>query len=272
MPSSNSLLGALRERGARLARAGRVLAAVSATSLLGGCFDLSYSLSLNPDGSAGNNVAMRFDPEMKEVFGFFEALAELRPEGQLFVRDGICPALELAAAFAPQLPVAVKAKQGVENNRFACQFNIDGARTDAIFGGLAMTPAAQMGFVTAKSEGPKRYRVTIDFAAVPDFKPLLVQQMVDSMNKSTKPGSPPVTQASVERFAKAYTPGMVALTRMGLRQGRIEIAIAAPKVIETNGKNAGGAVRFSWAWDEFVRMLLDAEARRGKTYFAVVEY
>lgn len=272
MPSWTSLLGPLRLQGSRLARAGRASVAIAAAALLGGCFDLSYSLSLKADGTAGNNVAMRFDPEMKDVFGFFEALAELRPEGQLFVRDGLCPALELAAAFVPQLPVQVKAKQGVSDNRFNCQFNIEGAKTDQMFAGLAMTPASQMGFLTAKSEGPKRHRITVDFAAVPDFKPLLVQQMVDGMNKSTKPGSPPVSKAAVERFANAYTPGMVALTRMGLRKGRIEIAIAAPKVIETNGKTEGGAVRFSWGWDEFVRMLLDAEARRGKTYFAVVEY
>lgn len=258
--------------GACLGRAGRAGVLIAATSLLGGCFDLAYTLSLKPDGAAGNDIAMRFDPEMKDVFGFIEALAELRPEGQLFVREGLCPAVELAAAFAPQLPGAVKAKQGVVNNRFACEFSLDGARTEDIFKGLATTPAAQMGFLTAKSEGPKRYRVTIDFGAVPDFKPMLVQQIVESMNKSARPGSPPVSKAAVDRLADTYTPGLVSLTRMSLREGRFEIAVAAPKIVETNGRNEGGAARFSWTWAEFTRLILDADARRGKTYYAVVEY
>ena len=252
---------------------GIVLAGSLAALGLSACLDLEAGLAVKPDGMAHVEATARLDPEMQDVFGFVEAVAQIRPEVAVFTRNGLCPALEFAAALNPDVKLNVRSKQGVERDRFFCAFDIEVGGADEILRPLPPdAPVSQLGIAKLTREGARRVRLEIDLGAIPDFSPQLMEEFARGFLKGVGASGPPPPPDAMERFSRLSKAAAASVTKLILRDRYLELSVSAPRIVQTNGVTSGQKVSFRWPWTEIVDLALKAEARRGKRYFVVLEY
>ncbi|HRD79096.1 MAG TPA: hypothetical protein PK264_24715, partial [Hyphomicrobiaceae bacterium] len=187
-------------RRARGRIAGAMLAAMIATGAAG-CLDIDAHLQLKGDGNSAVVADVRLDQEMQHVFAFVELLGQQVPQGAAFLRRGLCPAVEFLTAFALGGAFDVQGKQAVVKDKFVCSFSADLGTTEAVMGNLGPNSmAGSMGVFVVKPEGPKRYRVTLNLAVLPDLSAMATMQLSnDYMKKEGKMPDP----AAMERFQRA---------------------------------------------------------------------
>ena len=256
-------------RRSRSAVARGLTAALLATGIAG-CLDIDAHLQVKGDGNTAVVADVRLDQEMQHVFAFVELLGQQVPQGAAFLRRGLCPAVEFLTAFALGGALDVQGKQGVDKDKFICSFSTDLGPTDAVMASVGpQSPAGQVGVFVVKPEGPKRYRVTLDLGVLPDLSAMATMQLAGEYMK--KEGRMPDSKV-MERFQKALEAAMPSMMKLMVRDGVVEMTITAPKIVETNGKSDGKTVKFVRPWTEFATMLVKADTRKGKTYFAVIEY
>jgi hypothetical protein len=264
------------------AKARGLILAAAACVPLAGCYDLEIKQTLRPDGTLAAGADLRFEPEMEEVFGFFEALAQLRPEvPQGSFRDGLCGSVSHVMGAVPNAGAAtppVSGRQFQEGGRFVCQVEVGLGGAEQAFQALQANPAMLMSPYRVKSEGPRRYRITLDFASLPPPDDMLRMGIAAGVmnGKPRADGTlpPPPSPAALDDIAAKYKKASIAGAKMYGRDRTISFAVGAPKIVESNGKVSadGRTVRFSYTWLEMTAMLFDAEKRRNAVHYAVVEY
>jgi hypothetical protein len=260
---------------AALPRAGLWPALVGSLAAIGlsACLDIEAGLAVKPDGMAHVEATARLDPEMQDVFGFVEAVAQIRPEVGVFTRNGLCPALEFAAALNPEMKLNVRGKQGLEQDRFFCAFDIEVGGADDILRPLPPdAPASQLGIMRLTREGARRVRLEVDLGAIPDFTPQLMEEFAREYMRGMGLSRPPPLPDAMERFTRLSKAAAASVTKLVLRDRYLELSVSAPRIIQTNGVTSGQKVAFRWPWTEIVDLALKAETRRGKRYFVVFEY
>ncbi|HRD75500.1 MAG TPA: hypothetical protein PK264_06110 [Hyphomicrobiaceae bacterium] len=259
-----------RRVSARLRFIGAIL---PATLGLSACIDLEAGLAVRQDGATSIEATVRLDPEMQDVFGFAEAVAQIRPEIAVFTRNGLCPALEFAAALNPEMKMNVRAKQGVENERLFCAFDIEADTVDNILRNISPdAPITQIGILKVTQPGARRVRVDVDLGAIPDFTPDLAKELARGALRGLGSATDAPDPAALEKFARLGKTASVSMTKLVLRDRTLKLTISAPKIVETNGVTSGQKVTFSWPWTEVVDMAMQPQKRTGRRYFVVIEY
>jgi hypothetical protein len=245
------LVRQVASRSRRTARA--VVVPLGLGLALGGCYDLEIRQSLGRGGEVYVATDLRFDEDMKDVFAFLEALVSIQPEvPQGLLSDGLCGAVERAIDLAPARtppPFPLRGRQFREAGRFVCQLEVGLGNADEAFAAMQANPAMLFSPYRVVSDGPRRYRVTLDLASLPE----------------------PDEMADITRKYKAAA---LASTRMVGRDRTISLVLVAPRVVESNGQVApdGQSVRFTFGWLELVETLLDPHVRRRMSLYAVLEH
>lgn len=275
------LVRQVASRSRRTARA--VVVPLGLGLALGGCYDLEIRQSLGRGGEVYVATDLRFDEDMKDVFAFLEALVSIQPEvPQGLLSDGLCGAVERAIDLAPARtppPFPLRGRQFREAGRFVCQLEVGLGNADEAFAAMQANPAMLFSPYRVVSDGPRRYRVTLDLASLPEPDDLIrlgiVAMLMDP--KRRPPGAPPPRLPSPEAMAditRKYKAAALASTRMVGRDRTISLVLVAPRVVESNGQVApdGQSVRFTFGWLELVETLLDPHVRRRTSLYAVLEH
>ena len=247
----------------RLAAACRAGVVIAASLGLAACYDIEAKLAFSPDATANVDAGLRFDADMSEVFGFVEALAQLKPEGAL-VKDGLCNAIGILGAASPVQGVELTGKQWKAGDRFHCQAS--GKVGDLK---LIETNPEVSQFFEIKPLGGKRYRVSLNLGNIPDLSNFMMDAMVKDLTGGQRP-----SEQNLQGLYKKYVSASLALTRITMRDRYVDLSISAPRIIESNGQVAadGKSVRFRYTSEEMTLLMLDVNARKGKNLYAVVEY
>ena len=263
----------------------RTLLAALATAtavLAGGCYDMEIRQTLRGDGNLAIGVDLRFDPDMEDVFSFFEAVAKALPETPPgLLTGGLCGMAERFAGLSPgAMPdgYTLSGRQFQDNGRFVCQTEAGVGPASAAFAALQANPAMLVSPYRVKSEGPRRYRVTLDLASIPDPDDLIRMGVVAMiMDPNRRPGGAPARMPPPEQLdeiAQSYKKASLASARMFGRERRLSFVLAAPRIVESNGEIAPDrrTVRFSYTWLDLTAVLFDADRRRQTVHWAVVEH
>lgn len=251
---------------------------------LGGCLEGNVQFELKPGGTVGLEAEARLLPEAKDAVSFAEAMLAVAPEMQRFADRPLCEAV--AAAVLDESPKArdmgLSAKQAMIGGRPSCRVGLDLGSSDQAIENLmkgiaAMTtdPKVQWTWISLKSEGPRRYRLTIDLGANYEDGLRSMNEMIAMMRKAIPGDAPPPSQAAMAKVIQRYEKMLVGIYRMYERHypaNRFEIALKAPKIVETNMQRDGNVARLLLKNEDFIAMAENPALRKNKVYHVVFEY
>lgn len=243
----------------------RIAAVTGLTLGLAGCFDIEQRLTFDPAGTATMEVSLHFDRAMEDVVTLLEAYAQFSPEAEKF-KGGVCAAAQRFAEADTTNKVPLQAKQFQSGDRFVCQFRInlgDPAR-------LVTSDPKDPVEVTALF-GKHRYRLSVDMSKIPDFSTEALAELSAALKEQFPHTLPEGGLA--ELWAK-HLNAALAMTRILMPNRYVQFTVAAPRILDSNGTLAanGESVSFRLTFAEITALALDANARKDKKFFAVIEY
>ncbi|HRD77875.1 MAG TPA: hypothetical protein PK264_18380, partial [Hyphomicrobiaceae bacterium] len=274
-----------RPAGARALRGALVATVAMLAATLGGCLEGRVLLDVRADGNAGVVIDAKGAPEFKEVLDLIPATMGIAPSPMARAGAGKpgCEAIAAAMEADPATPPigkTIKAKQSMAGNRPACTFSMDIGKGDelvqAIEKGLAAAatmPGQKMEWLKVKSEGPRRYRFEFDLERYFADERANMQETVKMLIGMAGAGVP--ADSVLAKIAQAYDRAMLGTTRVmakGYEAYRFDVAIRAPKIIETNMKRDGNTASFGYSFADWVKFSESVDSRKGQKVFVVFEY
>jgi hypothetical protein len=176
-------------------------------------------------------------------------------------------------------PVPMRGRQFEERGHFVCQVEVGVGKASEAVTLMQTNPAMLFSPFKMRSEGQGRYRVALDLAGMPDPEDMLRIAIVSMiMNpKGRRPEDPLPQMPSPEALAdivQKYKVAAVSSARMLGRERTISLVVTAPRIVEANGEIAldRRSVRFRYTWEELTKLLLEPEARRKVSLYAIVEH
>ena len=241
---------------------------------LAGCYDIDATLTFKADGSSALSGRLDFPRDAKHVADLYKALMGLQPGMSAIFDDGLCASIEKGAAMIPQAALDLKTREYTTDARFGCGILYEAGNTDALIGKLSSMPTGTSNVLKVEKIAPQRVRIELDFNNMPDLKQVLPGLVMLGALKYGTPGQGVPDIKAINKVAELYAEASLAMARMMAPSNRVQLAIRAAKVIDTNGDRDGDLVKFRWTWEEFVRLMLKpAEGNReAKIFYAVVEY
>jgi hypothetical protein len=270
---------------ARPARLGLVAAVACLGAALGGCLEGRVLLDVKAEGSSGVVIDAKGAPELKEVLDLVPAAMALAPNPLVRVggdKPG-CEAVAVAATSDPSAPPIAKtfkAKQSMDGNRPRCEFSFDIGKgseiADAIQKGLASAatmPGQKIDWLKLTSEGPRRLRFEFDLERYFSDERANMLETVKLLIGMAGAGAP--AEAVLAKIGLSYDRAMQATTRLmarGYESYRFDVAIRAPKIVDTNMKRDGNTASFGYSMADWIKFTENAESRKGQKMFVVFEY
>lgn len=273
-----SLLSTLRGRAVRSAFL------LSTALALGGCLEGNVQFELKPAGTVGLDVEARLVPEGRDVIALGEALLAVSPEMQRFADRPFCEAIVAGAvAEAPKArELALTAKQMMVGDRPACRFGLDlGSSEKAIenlqkgIAAMSTDPKTQWTWISLKSEGARRLRLTIDLGANYEDGLRSMDEVIALLRKAIPGDAPPPSKTAIEKVMKRYEQALVASYKMFERHypgTKFEISLKAPRIVETNMKQDGNVARLVLTNADFIALAENPAQRKNRIYHVVFEY
>jgi len=270
-------------RGVR--RIGLIAAIAGLGALLGGCLEGRILLDVKADGESGVIIDAKGAPEFKEVLDLVPAVMAMAPNP--LVRSGGdkpgCEAVVVAATSDPSAPPIAKtfkAKQSMDGNRPQCTVSFDIGKgsdiVDAVQKGLASAgtmPGQKIDWLKLTTEGPRRIRFEFDLERYFSDERANMLETVKMLIGMAGAGAP--AEAVLAKIGLSYDRAMLATARLaarGYESYRVDIAIRAPKIVDTNMKRDGNTVSFGYSMADWIKFTENAESRKGQKMFVVFEY
>ena len=262
-----------------------VCVAIASVSLAG-CYDVQTTLTFKPDGTSAISGRMDFPRDAEHVARFYGSLMQLYssqlqlpPQASQLFRGNLCEALGNVSQLnpVPAQRLDLQSREYRTEERYGCAMVYQAGDTSQLIDRMAMASVSSMGVFQTTREGPRRVRVEINFNNMPDVTKVAPGLIMLGMlqQQSRRPGRPlkmPSPQA-ISEVTKDYIEASLAMARLTAPNNHLQLAIHAPKIVETNGEQKDGLVTFRWTWEEFTRLILKPQsAKGGKRSYAVVEY
>jgi hypothetical protein len=231
---------------------------------LAGCFDIEQRPTFQPGGSATIDLSLRFDQSMEDVVALLETYAQYSDDAEKF-KAGLCAAAQRFVEAKPVPGKTLQAKQFRSGDRFVCQFTVMLANASDLQVGDPNLPFA------IQAQGPRSYRIALNLAAVPDFAKEAQSEIAATLRKEFPLK---ISEDDLAKLWSKHIAAAVAMTRMAMPNRYVQFTVAGKRVGDSNGTIApdGTSATFRLTFAELVALALDANARKDRSFYAVVEY
>lgn len=247
----------------------RWLAAGALAVSLSACLDGETTLTVDPDGKSRVDYVMSFDKDAEDIFAFVKAMGDVAPEAAM-LKLGACPAASMLPAVVPEFKgFKITGSEYKTDTSYACKIGFD-VGPIAEFTSL-VSKFDKTGMYEVKEVAPRRYMIAIDYAKMPSMEEIL-KEVARKQQATPVPNQPP--PEVMEKVTQSSVKAGVALVRLMAKNRKSDMVIRAGEIIESNGTIAPDkkSVRFSMTTEEAINLMFKPEERKGKRFYAVVQY